>query len=128
MPTAVIPIPIANANTMRGSISAFAIVMIGLDGIIPTKTSIKPGASLISGAFSATKSIPKPGCKTEAKPRAMIRATAVVTKYNKITLIPMRPSFFVSPRLATPQTKDANTTGTIIILIRLMNIVPNGAR
>ena len=79
LPTAVIPIPIANANTMRGSISAFAIVMIGLDGIIPTKTSIKPGASLISGAFSAIKFMPRPGCNAEARARAITNATAVVT-------------------------------------------------
>src|SRR5574344_217450 len=40
---------------------------------------------------------------------------------------PMRPSFRVSPRLVMPTTSEVNTTGTIIILIRLMNIVPIGA-
>ena len=39
----------------------------------------------------------------------------------------MRPSVFVSPRLVTPTISDENTTGTIIILMRLMKIVPIGA-
>src|SRR5574344_1224729 len=39
----------------------------------------------------------------------------------------MRPSFFISPRLVIPTTSEVNTTGTIIILMRLMNIVPIGA-
>ena len=44
-----------------------------------------------------------------------------------MVLIPMRPSFFRSPRLVMPTTSDVNTTGTMTILIRLMNIVPIGA-
>ena len=41
--------------------------------------------------------------------------------------MPMRPSFVVSPRLVMPTTSEQRTTGTIIILMRLMKIVPIGA-
>ncbi len=42
-------------------------------------------------------------------------------------LTPMRPSLFVSPMLVMPTISEEKTTGTIIILMRLMNIVPIGA-
>ena len=44
-----------------------------------------------------------------------------------MVLMPMRPSFFVSPMLVMPTMSEVKTTGTIIILMRLMNIVPMGA-
>ena len=39
----------------------------------------------------------------------------------------MRPSFLVSPREVMPTTREVKTTGTIIILMRLMKMVPMGA-
>ena len=39
----------------------------------------------------------------------------------------MRPKVRVSPKLVMPTTKEVKTTGTIIILMRLMKMVPMGA-
>ena len=40
---------------------------------------------------------------------------------------PMRPSFFISPMDVIPTMREQKTTGTIIILMRLINMVPIGA-
>ena len=100
----------------------------GLVGTMFTSTCIKVGATLTFGATFPAISRPSPGwmMPATAKPRTM--ATAVVTRYRHMVLALMRPSFLLSPpRLVTPTIREQNTTGTIIILMKLMKMVPIGA-
>ena len=126
-PTATMPAPRKMEKTIRGRMSALAIDSTGFLGIILTSTSINVGACLISGAAAAPISRPTPGwiIIAAAKPRRI--AMAVVPMYITKVFIPIRPSFFKSPKPVIPVTREDKITGTIIILIRLMNIVPTGA-
>ena len=119
--------PTKRENTITGRIWALAIASIGLEGIIATNTCMTLGASLTFTAASLAMESPIPGCTRPAIPKPIKIATAVVARYITTVFAPIRPNFLVSPRLVMPTTKEKNTTGTIIILIRLMNNVPIGA-
>ena len=56
----------------------------------------------------------------------MLTATAVVPTYKRIVFIPIRDSFLVSEREATPVIRDDTTSGTAISFKRFKKIVPNG--
>ena len=121
------PAPKKIEKTISGRMSAFAIDSTGFLGIILTSTSIKVGACLISGAAAAPISRPTPGWMSIAAPNPRRIAMAVVPIYIIKVFTPIRPSFFKSPRPVIPVTREDKITGTIIILIRLMNMVPIGA-
>ena len=122
------PIPTSSAKMMTGRIWPLAMASTGLVGTMFTRTCIKVGASLTFGATFPAISRPTPGwmMPATAKPRTM--AMAVVIRYRQMVLALIRPSFLLSPpRLVTPTIKEQVTTGTIIILMKLIKMVPIGA-
>ena len=53
-------------------------------------------------------------------------AIAVVIKKYINVFPPILPNFLTSPMLAAPTTNEANTSGTMVILMRFKNKVPTG--
>ena len=56
-----------------------------------------------------------------------VTANAVVPMYIPMVLPPIRLSFFISDKEATPVIKDESTRGIAISFKRLIKIVPKGA-
>ena len=122
------PTPTNRAKIMMGRICALAMDSMGLVGTMFTSTCIKVGASLTFGATFPAISRPAPGWMIPATVKPRTIAIAVVIRYRTMVLALMRPNFLPSPpRLVTPTISEQNTTGTIIILMKLMKIVPMGA-
>ena len=109
------------------SMFALTIAPSGLVGKMSMITFIRGGA-VLAATFtdSAGMDRPAPGWKAVPKPKPMTIAKAVVSMYQAMVLIPMRPTFLISPRLHTPITKLENTKGTMTILIMFIKMVPKG--
>ena len=114
------------AKAMICSTLPLARAATGLVGTIASRVSTTEGISLVLAVASATISTPLPGWNTRPKIRPSETATAVVNRYQKIALRPMRPILAGSFSEVTPTTSDRKISGTTSILMKLMNRVPTG--